>query len=171
MTESVLHAGPILLQLQYHSLPSPKQLNSPPHLRLFSGCWGGANTLFSRAKTSVTLPCTTLSSLRPDDVTELSWVCRGCLESVVVSAEAAVETQLLRLRHGQTTVLQKRGRLSLLEDSAYSLRYEPVEVEDSGEYVCRVDGHSSGAAAIRLLVQGEPKRHLLELCRIWQINA
>lgn len=120
-------------------------------------CWSSSDgdILFSRARSSVTLPCPGVSGLDPADVTELSWVCFGCLETVIVSAEAAVEAELLTLRDGKTSVLHKQGRLRLLQRPAFSLQYEPVDVKDSGVYECRIGGHSTASDGIRLVVQGK----------------
>ena len=100
------------------------------------------------------LPCSGLTDLDRSRVSELVWLCYGCMESIIVSAEAAVETRLLHWQEGVTTVFHKHGRLRLLEDTL-SLQYEPVEVKDSGEYVCKVNGQIDTGGLVRLIVQGE----------------
>ncbi|XP_043212409.1 tyrosine-protein phosphatase 99A-like isoform X1 [Amphibalanus amphitrite] len=77
------------------------------------------------------------------------------MESIIVSAEAAIETRLLHWQGGVTTVFHKHGRVRLLDDSL-SLQYEPVKVEDSGEYVCQVNGRVDAGGLIRLVVQDVP---------------
>ncbi|KAF0303453.1 Neural cell adhesion molecule L1 [Amphibalanus amphitrite] len=73
----------------------------------------------------------------------------------LVKAEAAIETRLLHWQDGVTTVFHKHGRVRLLDDSL-SLQYEPVKVEDSGEYVCQVNGRVDAGGLIRLVVQDVP---------------
>ena len=93
------------------------------------------------------------------------------MASIIVSAEAAVETRLLHWQEGVTTVFHKHGRLRLLEDSL-SLQYEPVEVKDSGEYVCKANGQIDTGGLVRLIVQGEkPKLQVMRAVSSCSLRA
>ncbi|XP_037087916.1 tyrosine-protein phosphatase 99A-like [Pollicipes pollicipes] len=122
---------------------------------LVQGCCGAFDTLFSRSKASVILPCDGMTDLDPAQVTELAWLCYGCMESMIVSVDAAIETRLLEFVDGTATVFHNHGRISLLPDTL-SLKYDPVEVKDSGEYHCQVNGREPISGLIKLVVQDVP---------------
>ena len=111
--------------------------------------------LVARTGSNVTLPCLGLTGVAHSDVARLTWLCYGCLESVVVAAlDASLETPLVEFSDGVTTVLHQRGRVRLVPET-FALLYEPVLVRHSGRYLCRVNGKSSEHANIELVVQGE----------------
>ena len=112
--------------------------------------------MVARTGTNVTLPCLGLTGIARSEVTQLVWLCYGCLDSVVVGAaalDASLETVLAQFEQGAAAVLHERGRLSLAPET-FALRYEPVLVRHSGRYLCKVNGLGALDATIQLVVQG-----------------
>lgn len=117
---------------------------------------GGAQTTEMRVRAggNVTLPCMGLTGISIRQVSELDWLCFGCLDRIVISVDESIETKLIEYRDGLSTVYHHHGRISLVQRT-FALKYDPVQVQNSGRYLCEVNGHRSPRARIQLIVQGK----------------
>lgn len=84
--------------------------------------------------------------------------CPGVNEHFLVSSltwlSVTHQVKVVEFNSDTTTVWANQNRISLLPET-YGLSLHPASGEDSGDYICLVNGRPRPDVIVRLIVQGE----------------